>query len=62
MQHCHVHIIPRRFGDYRDNDNIYRDIDKSQFAIDNEERKPRSLEEMAKEAEYMRKFFDDYIG
>lgn len=59
MPHCHVHIIPRKLGDYVNNDDIYKDIDKSQLAIDNEERKSRSLEEMAKEAEYLGKFFID---
>jgi bis(5'-adenosyl)-triphosphatase len=59
VPHCHVHIIPRKFNDYKNNDDIYKDIERSQFAIDDEERKPRSLEEMAKEAEYIRRFFTE---
>ncbi|CAG8465492.1 5919_t:CDS:2 [Racocetra fulgida] len=56
VPHCHVHLIPRKAGDYANNDDIYKDIDKS-TKIDNEERRSRSLEEMAKEAEFLRQFF-----
>ncbi|CAG8746396.1 15_t:CDS:2, partial [Racocetra persica] len=56
VPHCHVHLIPRKAGDYANNDDIYKDIDKS-TKIDNEERVSRSLEEMAKEAEFLRQFF-----
>ncbi|CAG8493534.1 2694_t:CDS:10 [Acaulospora colombiana] len=57
VPHCHVHIIPRKVGDYANNDDIYKDIDKSK-KVDNEERPPRSLEEMAKEASFLRQFFE----
>ncbi|CAG8828066.1 32919_t:CDS:2, partial [Gigaspora margarita] len=56
--HCHVHLIPRKAGDCANNDDIYKDIEKSS-KVDNEERPPRSLEEMAKEAEFLRQFFKD---
>ncbi|CAG8508409.1 6618_t:CDS:2, partial [Ambispora gerdemannii] len=71
VPHCHVHIIPRKVGDWANNDDIYKEIDKLKlgkiyqanenstlFKIDNEERKPRSPEEMAKEAEFLRQFFE----
>ena len=29
MPHCHVHVIPRRLGDYTDNDDIYGDISRN---------------------------------
>ncbi|CAG8609503.1 26008_t:CDS:2, partial [Dentiscutata erythropus] len=58
VPHCHVHLIPRKAGDYANNDDIYNDIDKSS-KIDNEERQPRSLEEMTKEAEFLRQFFNN---
>ncbi|KAF9982363.1 hypothetical protein BGZ75_006235 [Mortierella antarctica] len=29
VPHCHVHIIPRRLGDYKDNDDIYDDISRN---------------------------------
>ncbi|KAF0457184.1 HIT-like protein [Gigaspora margarita] len=58
VPHCHVHLIPRKAGDYANNDDIYKDIEKSS-KVDNEERPPRSLEEMAREAEFLRQFFKD---
>jgi len=47
--------------DWANNDDIYKDIDKS-TRVDNEERPPRSIEEMAKEANFLKQFFqsDDY--
>ena len=72
IPHCHVHIIPRRFGDWANNDDIYIDIDKTKLnevytatehttalKVDNEERQPRTSEDMAKEAANLRKFFTD---
>ncbi|KAG0093741.1 hypothetical protein BGZ93_004062 [Podila epicladia] len=79
VPHCHVHVIPRRLGDYVDNDDIYTDIANntaelltkdtattiaadgwkiatvagtvvSHKGVDNEDRKPRTEEEMAQEA------------
>ncbi|KAF9966518.1 hypothetical protein BGZ70_002066 [Mortierella alpina] len=29
VPHCHVHVIPRRLGDYKDNDDIYDDITRN---------------------------------
>ncbi|KAF9280140.1 hypothetical protein BGZ68_007464 [Mortierella alpina] len=29
VPHCHVHVIPRRLGDYTDNDDIYDDISRN---------------------------------
>ena len=70
VPHCHVYIIPRRFGDWANNDDIYTDIDKTKLnevytaaesttamKVDNEERQPRTLEDMAKEAANLRQFF-----
>ncbi|CAI2179456.1 7786_t:CDS:2 [Funneliformis geosporum] len=56
VPHCHLHIIPRKVGDWANNDDIYEDIDKS-TRVDNEERPPRSFEEMEKEANFLRSFF-----
>ncbi|KAG9294169.1 hypothetical protein G9A89_021528 [Geosiphon pyriformis] len=67
VPHCHIHVIPRRFGDWANNDDIYKEIDRvnldnlyntTAIKVDNEERKPRTWEEMAKEAAYLRQFFD----
>ncbi|CAG8557632.1 8432_t:CDS:2 [Gigaspora margarita] len=58
VPHCHVHLIPRKASDYANNDDIYKDIEKSS-KVDNEEKLSRSLEEMAKEAKFLRQFFKD---
>ena len=57
VPHVHVHVIPRRPGDFRENDDIYPAIDKAEAqiasratAVDAEERPPRSAGEMAVEA------------
>ena len=39
------------------NDDIYKDINRS-TRVDNEERPPRSSEEMEKEAKFLRQFFN----
>ncbi|CAB4383940.1 HIT-like protein [Rhizophagus irregularis] len=58
VPHCHLHIIPRKVGDWFTNDGIHKEIDKSN-RVDDEERPPRSIEEMAKEAEFLRQFFNN---
>ncbi|KAI8605716.1 HIT-like domain-containing protein [Dissophora ornata] len=64
VPHVHVHIIPRRLGDFANNDDIYNDIARngkeyftkpdavaaSKKGVDNEERMPRTEQEMAAEA------------
>ncbi|KAG0370634.1 hypothetical protein BGZ54_005144 [Gamsiella multidivaricata] len=66
VPHCHVHIIPRRLGDYVDNDDIYEDITRNtnelltlsedgvnepiKKGVDNDERKARSEDDMTAEA------------
>ncbi|KAJ1989539.1 Dinucleoside triphosphate hydrolase [Dimargaris cristalligena] len=60
VPHVHVHIIPRRFGDWTNNDDIYVDLEKSSVArVDNPERPPRSEEEMAAEADMLRPLFGE---
>ncbi|OMO57949.1 Histidine triad (HIT) protein [Corchorus olitorius] len=55
VPHVHVHILPRKDGDFEKNDDIYDAIDvkekelKAKLDLD-KERKDRSLEEMAQEA------------
>ncbi|MED6196770.1 hypothetical protein PIB30_050479 [Stylosanthes scabra] len=62
VPHVHIHILPRRNGDYENNDDIYEDINekekelKEKLEVD-KERKERSLEEMALEADEYRKTF-----
>lgn len=44
-----MHVIPRRMGDWANNDDIYEELGgKSKVRVDNEEREPRSAEEMKK--------------
>ena len=66
VPHVHVHVLPRRRGDFEPNDKIYDDIDKSSkgFAKEKDdklnldkERQPRTPEEMAAEASDLRKLF-----
>ncbi|XP_048227349.1 bifunctional bis(5'-adenosyl)-triphosphatase/adenylylsulfatase FHIT isoform X2 [Ricinus communis] len=55
VPHVHIHILPRKSGDFENNDEIYDAIDekekdlKQKLDLD-KERKDRSIEEMAKEA------------
>lgn len=54
VPHVHVHILPRRPGDFERNDDIYRELqnhDKSPST------KWRTEEDMAKEAAELRKYF-----
>ncbi|KAK2980417.1 hypothetical protein RJ640_025263 [Escallonia rubra] len=62
VPHVHIHIIPRRSGDFENNDEIYDAIDlkekelKQKLDLD-KERKDRSLEEMVREADEYRNLF-----
>ncbi|OIT01106.1 bifunctional bis(5'-adenosyl)-triphosphataseadenylylsulfatase fhit [Nicotiana attenuata] len=62
VPHVHVHIIPRKSGDFEKNDEIYDALDvkekemKQSLDLD-KERKDRSIEEMAEEADEYRKLF-----
>ncbi|XP_039010756.1 bifunctional bis(5'-adenosyl)-triphosphatase/adenylylsulfatase FHIT-like [Hibiscus syriacus] len=62
VAHVHVHILPRKDGDFEKNDEIYDAIDakenelKGKLDLD-KERKDRSMEEMCKEAEEYRSLF-----
>ncbi|KAI8972680.1 HIT-like domain-containing protein [Pilobolus umbonatus] len=56
VPHVHVHVIPRKKGDWANNDDIYEALDKSK-GVDNEDRKPRTIEEMKTEADELRAYF-----
>ncbi|WCJ34902.1 Bis(5'-adenosyl)-triphosphatase [Euphorbia peplus] len=55
VPHVHIHILPRKGGDFQNNDEIYDAIDgkekelKEKLDLD-KERKDRSMDEMAQEA------------
>ncbi|KAJ3615533.1 hypothetical protein Zmor_016351 [Zophobas morio] len=53
VDHVHVHIIPRKKGDYENSDEVYTELAKH----DKDGRPSRSLEEMAKEASWLSTFF-----
>ncbi|KAI8071226.1 HIT-like domain-containing protein [Gongronella butleri] len=57
VPHVHVHIIPRKKGDYPNNDDIYDDLNKAGRGVDYEERKPRTQDEMTREADVLRRCF-----
>jgi len=49
--HVHIHIIPRRPGDFEQNDDVYREIEK--------DRKNRTEDEMAEEASALSALFSN---
>lgn len=59
VPHVHVHVLPRRAGDFKRNDDIYSELEKAgALRVDaDEERKPRTIEEMAHEARTLRPLF-----
>ncbi|MFS7954636.1 putative bis(5'-adenosyl)-triphosphatase [Helianthus anomalus] len=62
VPHVHIHIVPRKGGDFENNDEIYDAIDEKEKELKNtldldKERKDRSMEEMAQEADEYRKLF-----
>ncbi|KAI9481472.1 MAG: fragile histidine triad protein [Benjaminiella poitrasii] len=56
VPHVHMHIIPRKKGDWENNDDVYEELDKKK-GVDNEDRQPRTLEEMKQEADELRVYF-----
>ncbi|EHA8590877.1 Bifunctional bis(5'-adenosyl)-triphosphatase/adenylylsulfatase FHIT [Cocos nucifera] len=62
VPHVHIHILPRKKGDFEKNDEIYEAIDekekdlKEKLDLD-KERKDRTSEEMAREAEEYQALF-----
>ncbi|XP_064013032.1 bis(5'-adenosyl)-triphosphatase isoform X2 [Pogoniulus pusillus] len=57
IQHVHVHVLPRRAGDFSRNDDVYKELQHH----DKEESpdKWRTEEEMAAEAAILKKYFQD---
>ena len=52
-----MHVIPRKVGDWANNDDIYDELaGKNKIRVDNEERMPRSEQEMKEEADMLRPF------
>ncbi|KAL2333108.1 hypothetical protein Fmac_014321 [Flemingia macrophylla] len=62
VPHVHIHVIPRKIGDFEKNDEIYDAIDEKEKELKqkldlDKERKDRSLEEMSQEADEYKKLF-----
>uniref|UniRef100_A0A0D9XWC2 Bis(5'-adenosyl)-triphosphatase n=1 Tax=Leersia perrieri TaxID=77586 RepID=A0A0D9XWC2_9ORYZ len=62
VPHVHIHVIPRRKGDFEKNDEIYDAIDVKERELKEKldldiERKDRTMEEMAHEANEYRTLF-----
>ncbi|TVU50639.1 hypothetical protein EJB05_02018 [Eragrostis curvula] len=62
VPHVHIHVIPRRTGDFEKNDEIYDAIDVKEKELKEKldldiERKDRTMEEMAHEANEYRALF-----
>ncbi|KAL5013974.1 hypothetical protein ScPMuIL_008244 [Solemya velum] len=55
VEHVHVHILPRKPGDFPENDDIYKELQKHDE--DMSVTSLRSEEEMLKEAESLREYF-----
>ncbi|KAK8468662.1 hypothetical protein PHAVU_006G082500 [Phaseolus vulgaris] len=61
VAHVHIHILPRKNGDYENNDDIYEDINEKENELNRAlevdiKRRDRSIEEMAIEADEYKKF------
>uniref|UniRef100_A0A0B7ALN2 Bis(5'-adenosyl)-triphosphatase n=1 Tax=Arion vulgaris TaxID=1028688 RepID=A0A0B7ALN2_9EUPU len=56
VRHVHVHILPRKPGDFKENDDVYRQLESHDKGW-TPSTKLRSLEEMAEEAAKLRKYF-----
>ncbi|XP_073389450.1 bifunctional bis(5'-adenosyl)-triphosphatase/adenylylsulfatase FHIT isoform X2 [Physcomitrium patens] len=62
VSHVHVHILPRRVGDFENNDEVYDVLDEKEKQLAekldlDKERKDRTFEEMAAEAAELRALF-----
>ncbi|PNY16975.1 bis(5'-adenosyl)-triphosphatase-like protein [Trifolium pratense] len=62
VPHVHIHVVPRKGGDFEKNDEIYDAMDEKEKELKekldlDKERKDRSPEEMSQEADEYRKLF-----
>ncbi|CAG7910374.1 unnamed protein product [Brassica rapa] len=63
VPHVHIHVLPRKGGDFEKNDEIYDAIDEKEKELKqkldlDKDRVDRSIEEMANEASQYRSLFD----
>ncbi|GAU18596.1 hypothetical protein TSUD_124270 [Trifolium subterraneum] len=62
VPHVHIHVVPRKGGDFEKNDEIYDAMDEKEKELKekldlDKERKDRSPDEMSQEADEYRKLF-----
>eukprot|EP00215_Chloropicon_roscoffensis_P010538 CAMPEP_0196643984 /NCGR_PEP_ID=MMETSP1085-20130531/6548_1 /TAXON_ID=41879 ORGANISM="Pycnococcus sp, Strain CCMP1998" /NCGR_SAMPLE_ID=MMETSP1085 /ASSEMBLY_ACC=CAM_ASM_000807 /LENGTH=175 /DNA_ID=CAMNT_0041973503 /DNA_START=125 /DNA_END=649 /DNA_ORIENTATION=+ len=61
VPHVHIHVLPRKEGDFENNDQVYDEIDDGEKGLtkqlDDESRRERTREEMAEEAGRFRALF-----
>ncbi|NXX93407.1 FHIT triphosphatase, partial [Centropus bengalensis] len=57
VKHVHVHVLPRRAGDFSRNDDIYKEL--QQHDKEDSSDKWRTEEEMAAEAAVLKKYFQE---
>jgi len=55
VKHVHVHVLPRKPGDFADNDDVYKQLEKHDKNVRATEW--RNDEDMAAEAAVLRKYF-----
>ncbi|KAI7862083.1 HIT-like domain-containing protein [Spinellus fusiger] len=56
VPHVHMHVIPRRKKDWKNNDDIYDALDSS-HSVDSPHRQERTEQDMQKEAETLTAYF-----
>jgi bis(5'-adenosyl)-triphosphatase len=60
VPHVHIHILPRKEGDFVRNDDVYEELEKQHLQeVFRDERKARTKEEMEAECTALRKLFYD---
>ncbi|XP_053324627.1 bis(5'-adenosyl)-triphosphatase [Spea bombifrons] len=57
VHHVHVHILPRRAGDFSRNDQVYEELEIHDKECQGHSEKWRSEEEMETEAAILKKYF-----
>ncbi|KAG5275251.1 hypothetical protein AALO_G00145290 [Alosa alosa] len=57
VKHVHVHVLPRKTGDFERNDSVYDELQKHDKENEDVPSKWRTEEEMAAEASALRKLF-----
>jgi diadenosine tetraphosphate (Ap4A) HIT family hydrolase len=54
VKHVHCHVMPRKPGDFEQNDNIYVELNRHDHEATSQR---RPLEEMVREADMFKKYF-----